>query len=75
MENIENSGHERTIRDQYTSLRVLTNQVWVPVSVLGRMWRLDEKLACDIAKLFCEMKPGHPIFSGGQKTTLLKKPD
>ncbi len=25
------------IRDLYTSLCVLTNQVWVPVSVLGRM--------------------------------------
>ncbi len=34
---------------------MLANQVWVPVSVLGRKWRLDEKLACDIAKLFCEM--------------------
>ncbi len=36
---------EHTIRDLYTSLCVLMNQVWVPVSVLGRMWRLDEKLA------------------------------
>ncbi len=33
---------EHTIRDLYTSLCVLTNQVWIPVSVLGRMWRLDE---------------------------------
>ncbi len=48
-------GIEHTIRDLYTSLCVLKNQVWVPVSVLGRMWRLDEKLACDIAKLFCEV--------------------
>ncbi len=48
-------GIEHTIRDLYTSPCVLKNQVWVPVSVLGRMWRLDEKLACYIAKLFCEV--------------------
>ncbi len=55
MESIESSGHRVQIRDLYTSLCVLTNQVCVTVSVLGRMWKLDEKLACDIAKLFCEM--------------------
>ncbi len=48
---------ERTIRDLCTSLCVLTNQAWIPVSVLGRMWKLDEKLAYDIATLFCEMSP------------------
>ncbi len=48
---------------------MLTNQVWIPVSVLGRMWRLDEKLAYDIANFFCEMslatlsarKAGHDV--------------
>ncbi len=46
---------EFTISDLYTSLSVLTNQVWVPVSVLSRMWKLEDKSALDIADMFCGM--------------------
>ncbi len=43
---------EFTISDLYTSLCVLMKQLWVPVSVLSRMWNLDEKSALDIANMF-----------------------
>ncbi len=36
-------------------LCVLTKQVWVPISVLSRMWNLDDKSALDMANLFCGM--------------------
>ncbi len=45
---------DRTIRELYTSLCVLMKQLWVPISVLGAMWNLDEKSALDIANLFVE---------------------
>ncbi len=51
-----NSPHfEHSVSDLYASLSVLSNQLWVPISVLSRMWKLDEKFALDVAKLFCEM--------------------
>ncbi len=31
-----------SISDLYTSLCVLQHQAWVPVSVLGRLWQMDE---------------------------------
>ncbi len=46
---------EHTITDLYTSLCVLTNQTWAPVSVLSRLWKLDEDAAFDVANLFCGM--------------------
>ncbi len=44
-----------TISDLYLSLCVLTKQVWVPISVLSRLWNLDEALAFYVADLFCGM--------------------
>ncbi len=46
---------EHTIIDLYASLCVLSNHVWVLVSVLSRMWKVDKKSALDIVNLFCEM--------------------
>ncbi len=46
---------KRTIRDLYASLCVLTQQLWIPISVLSRMWDLDDNSALDIANLFCGM--------------------
>ncbi len=44
-----------SISDLYASLCVLLKQLWIPISALGRMWKLDEKSAFDIADLFCGM--------------------
>ncbi len=46
---------EQCISELYTSLCVLSNQVWVPVCVLSRMWKVDEKSALDVMNLFCGM--------------------
>ncbi len=46
---------DHTVSDLYVSLCVVSDQAWVPVSVLSRMWQLEEDAAEDIAKLFCDM--------------------
>ncbi len=46
---------KHSINDLYASLCVMTKQLWIPVSVLGRMWNLDEMSAYDVADLFCRM--------------------
>ncbi len=46
---------EHSISDLYTSLCVLENQGWVSVSVLSRLWRVDEGVATDVVNLLCEM--------------------
>ncbi len=45
---------DHSIYDLYTSLCVLENQAWVPVSVLGRLWQLDEDSVMDVVRLFSE---------------------
>ncbi len=44
-----------SVSDLYASLCVLKNHVWVPVSVLSRLWQLGETSALDIADMFCRM--------------------
>ncbi len=44
-----------TIKDLFVSLCVLRNQGWLPVSVLSRLWKLDESEAMKIADFFCGM--------------------
>ncbi len=46
---------DHSIRDLYTSLCVLEHQGWVPVSVLRRLWQLDEDDAMDVVHLFSDM--------------------
>ncbi len=46
---------DRSISDLYTSLCVLEHQAWVPVSVLRRLWELDEDAAMDVVHLFSDM--------------------
>ncbi len=46
---------ERSVCDLYTSLCVLEHQAWVPVSVLRRLWQLDEDEAMDVVHLFSDM--------------------
>ncbi len=46
---------EHTVSDLYISLCMLSKQMWVPVSVLGRMWQFEEDAALDIVTLFCDM--------------------
>ncbi len=46
---------DHSLKDLYTSLCVVENQARFPVSVLGRLWQLDEHAVIDIVRLFCEM--------------------
>ncbi len=46
---------DRSISDLYTSLCVLEHQAWVPVSVLRRLWELDEDAAMEVVRLFSDM--------------------
>ncbi len=45
-------GFDESVSELYTRLCVLENQAWVPVSVLSRLWQMDEDSAIDIANLF-----------------------
>ncbi len=49
---------EYTVSDLYISLCVLSNQVWIPVSVLGRMWEFKKDAAWDVAKNVLQCEPG-----------------
>ncbi len=51
-----------SIRDLYTSLCVLTKQLWVPISVLCRMWKVDHRAALDIANMLCGMSLANLSF-------------
>ncbi len=46
---------DRSISDLYTSLCILEHQAWVPVSVLRRLWQLDEDEAMAVVHLFSDM--------------------
>ncbi len=46
---------KHTIKELYVSLCVLRNQGWIPVSVLSRLWKLDEYEAMKVANFFCGM--------------------
>ncbi len=46
---------DHTVCDLYVSLCVLSNQAWVPVWVLGRMWQLEADAAMDIATLLLRL--------------------
>ncbi len=47
---------KHTIKDLYVSLSVLRNQGRIPVSVLSRLWKLDEMEALMVSSFFfCEM--------------------
>ncbi len=46
---------DRSISDLSTRLCVLEHQVWVPISVLRRLWQLDEDAAMDVVHFFSDM--------------------
>lgn len=47
--------HMYSIREMYTSLCVLDKQQWIPLSVLARMWAVDDMSARRIALSFSSM--------------------
>ncbi len=49
---------DHTVSDLFISLCVLSKQAWIPVSVLGRMWELEEDAAMDIATLVLRYELG-----------------
>ncbi len=46
---------EHSISDIYVSLCIFRNQAWIPVSVLGRLWKMDETLALGVVRILCDM--------------------
>ncbi len=46
---------DHSLKDLYTSLCVAENQAQIPVSVLCRLWQLDEDAVIDIVHLFRDM--------------------
>ncbi len=50
-----NHDIDYSIDDLYIGLCVLRPHMWVPLSVLSRLWQLDEGDAMHVMELFCEM--------------------